>query len=46
MLLKYKYVFLFAWVLAEQVGLPLPSAPVLMAADTATELPGTRHAPL
>jgi membrane protein DedA with SNARE-associated domain/rhodanese-related sulfurtransferase len=32
MLLKYKYLALFAWVLAEQLGLPLPSAPVLMAA--------------
>jgi len=32
MLLRYKYLLLFAWVLAEQVGVPLPSAPVLMAA--------------
>ena len=32
MLLKFKYLFLFAWVLAEQAGLPLPSAPVLVMA--------------
>lgn len=31
-LLKYKYMVLFAWVLIEQVGIPLPSAPVLIAA--------------
>ena len=30
--LKFKYLFLFAWVLGEQSGLPLPSAPVLVAA--------------
>jgi membrane protein DedA with SNARE-associated domain/rhodanese-related sulfurtransferase len=32
MSLKLKYLFLFAWVLSEQSGLPLPSAPVLVAA--------------
>ncbi len=32
MSLKFKYLFLFAWVLGEQSGLPLPSAPVLVAA--------------
>ena len=31
-LLRHGYSLLFAWVLAEQVGLPLPSAPVLLAA--------------
>jgi len=31
-LLMYGYFLLFAWVLVEQLGLPLPSAPVLMAA--------------
>ena len=32
MSLKLKYLFLFAWVLGGQSGLPLPSAPVLVAA--------------
>ena len=32
MLLKSQYLFLFAWILAEQSGLPLPSAPVLVMA--------------
>lgn len=31
-LLMYGYFVLFAWVLVEQLGLPLPAAPVLMAA--------------
>jgi membrane protein DedA with SNARE-associated domain/rhodanese-related sulfurtransferase len=31
-LLRHGYSLLFAWVLAEQIGLPLPSAPVLLAA--------------
>ncbi len=31
-LLRYGYVLLFGWVLAEQLGLPLPSAPLLLAA--------------
>lgn len=28
----YGYLLLFAWVLAEQLGLPLPTAPLLLAA--------------
>jgi len=32
LLLKYKYLLLFLWVLAEQAGLPLPSAPALVTA--------------
>jgi membrane protein DedA with SNARE-associated domain/rhodanese-related sulfurtransferase len=31
-LLTYGYLLLFAWVLVEQVGIPLPSTPVLLAA--------------
>jgi membrane protein DedA with SNARE-associated domain/rhodanese-related sulfurtransferase len=31
-LLTYGYLLLFAWVLVEQLGLPLPAAPVLLAA--------------
>ena len=31
-LVHYGYLLLFAWVLAEQLGLPLPSAPLLLAA--------------
>ena len=31
-LVTYSYLVLFAWVLVEQLGLPLPSAPVLLAA--------------
>lgn len=31
-LLVYGYVLLFAWVLVEQLGVPLPAAPVLLAA--------------
>ena len=31
-LVRYGYLLLFAWVLAEQLGLPLPSAPILLAA--------------
>jgi membrane protein DedA with SNARE-associated domain/rhodanese-related sulfurtransferase len=32
LLVRHSYSFLFAWVLAEQLGLPLPSAPLLLAA--------------
>jgi membrane protein DedA with SNARE-associated domain/rhodanese-related sulfurtransferase len=31
-LVRYGYLLLFGWVLAEQLGLPLPSAPLLLAA--------------
>ena len=31
-LLMYGYLLLFAWVLVEQLGLPLPAAPVILAA--------------
>ena len=31
-LVTYSYLVLFAWVLVEQLGMPLPSAPVLLAA--------------
>ena len=31
-LLMYGYLLLFAWVLVEQVGIPLPATPVLLAA--------------
>lgn len=31
-LLMYGYLLLFAWVLVEQIGIPLPAAPVLLAA--------------
>jgi membrane protein DedA with SNARE-associated domain/rhodanese-related sulfurtransferase len=31
-LLMYGYILLFAWVLVEQVGIPLPAAPVILAA--------------
>jgi len=31
-LLTYGYLLLFAWVLVEQIGVPLPSAPILIAA--------------
>lgn len=31
-LLRYGYLLLFGWVLAEQLGLPLPTAPLLMVA--------------
>ncbi len=31
-LVRHGYLLLFAWVLAEQLGLPLPSAPLLLAA--------------
>src|ERR1700744_3858995 len=31
-LVRHGYSLLFVWVLAEQVGLPLPSAPILLAA--------------
>ena len=38
-LLVYGYLLIFGWVLLEQIGLPLPAAPVLLAAGalTATE---------
>jgi membrane protein DedA with SNARE-associated domain/rhodanese-related sulfurtransferase len=32
LLVRHTYLLLFAWVLAEQLGLPLPSAPLLLAA--------------
>src|ERR1700722_6964061 len=31
-LVRHGYLLLFVWVLAEQLGLPLPSAPLLLAA--------------
>ena len=31
-LLLYGYLLLFAWVLVEQLGIPLPATPVLLAA--------------
>ncbi len=31
-LLMYGYLLLFAWVLVEQFGIPLPATPVLLAA--------------
>ena len=31
-LIMYGYLLLFAWVLVEQVGIPLPATPVLLAA--------------
>ncbi len=34
--LKYGYVILFLWVLVEQVGVPIPSVPLLLAAGTLT----------
>lgn len=34
--LQYGYVILFLWVLLEQLGLPLPSTPVMVAAGTLT----------
>ena len=30
-LVRHGYLLLFVWVLAEQLGLPLPSAPLLLA---------------
>jgi membrane protein DedA with SNARE-associated domain/rhodanese-related sulfurtransferase len=39
-LFRHGYSLLFAWVLAEEAGLPLPSAPVLLAAGA---LAGTRR---
>src|SRR2546428_10869965 len=31
-LVRYGYVVVFGWVFAEQIGLPIPAAPVLLAA--------------
>jgi membrane protein DedA with SNARE-associated domain len=36
-LLRHSYLFLFAWVLAEQSGLPIPSSPILLAAGALAE---------
>ena len=41
--LQYKYVIIFLWVLAEQLGMPIPSIPVLLTAGTLT---GTHKAHL
>ena len=35
-LLTYGYLLLFAWVLVEQVGIPLPATPILLAAGALT----------
>jgi len=35
-LLTYGYLLLFAWVLVEQLGIPLPATPVLLAAGALT----------
>src|SRR5690242_7856307 len=50
-LLRHGYSLLFGWVLAEQLGLPLPSAPVLLAAGALVgrgrmHLPATVALPL
>src|ERR1700733_5194458 len=39
-LVRHGYLLLFAWVLAEQAGLPLPSSPMLLAAGA---LAGTQR---
>ena len=31
-LLTYSYILLFAWILVEQFGIPLPATPILLAA--------------
>ena len=41
--LHYVYVILFFWVLAEQLGMPIPSIPLLLTAGTLT---GTHKAHL
>lgn len=43
-LVHYGYVILFFWVLLEQLGLPLPSTPVLFAAGTLTATHNMRMA--
>lgn len=40
--LRYGYLVLFAWVLVEQLGLPLPSTPVLLLAGTLSATHGMR----
>ncbi|HWT66055.1 MAG TPA: hypothetical protein VN151_08065, partial [Terracidiphilus sp.] len=35
-LLAYGYLLLFGWVLVEQLGVPLPATPVLLAAGALT----------
>ena len=40
LLIEYGYLFVFAWVFAEQIGLPLPAEPVLLAAGA---LAGAGH---
>jgi membrane protein DedA with SNARE-associated domain/rhodanese-related sulfurtransferase len=35
-LLKYGYLILFAWVLLEQIGIPVPSVPLILTAGTLT----------
>lgn len=39
-LIQHGYVLLLAWVFVEQIGLPMPAAPVLLAAGA---LAGTDH---
>ena len=34
--IQYGYAILFLWVLAEQLGMPIPSAPLLITAGTLT----------
>ena len=38
------YLVLFAWVLAEQIGLPLPAAPALLAAGALAARGGLKFA--
>ena len=40
--LHYDYLILFLWVLVEQLGLPLPSTPILLTAGTLTATHDTR----
>ena len=42
----YAYPIIFLWVLLEQVGIPVPSIPVLLTAGTLTATHRLHHAPV
>ena len=44
-LITYGYLLLFAWIFVEQIGIPLPATPVILAAG-ALSVDGPIHFPL
>jgi membrane protein DedA with SNARE-associated domain/rhodanese-related sulfurtransferase len=44
--IKYAYLLIFLWVLVEQIGIPVPSIPILLTAGTLTATHRLHHTPV